>query len=58
MSRTTLHRILSAVGLLCFIVGFLQLLPCLSSVFRSSFSLGQCWSEFLLTLVGALLFTR
>lgn len=58
MSRRTLRRLLSLVGLLVFVVGFLRLLPCLSSVFRSGFPLGQCWSEFLLTVVGAALFTR
>ena len=58
VSRSTLHSVVTVVGLLVFVVGFLQLLACLSSVLRDGFSLGQCWSEFLLALVGALVFTR
>ncbi|WP_410767204.1 hypothetical protein [Haloferax sp. DFSO60] len=56
MTSKTLGRVVTVVGLLAFIAGFMRLLPCLFSLWDESFA--HCWSDFLLTAVGALLFTR
>ena len=56
MPERNVGVVLTIGGLLVFVAGVLQLLPCLSMAFPSH--LGQCWADFLLALVGALLFTR
>jgi hypothetical protein len=58
MSRRGSVGVVSVIGLLAFLFGFLNLLPCLHAVVVFSTPVGDCWSDFLLALVGALLFTR
>lgn len=58
MPTRNLDAVLTIVGLLVFLFGVVNLLPCLHTALTLAFPVGNCWSDFLLALVGALLFTR
>jgi hypothetical protein len=56
MASPDLGVVVTIGGLLVFLAGLSHLLPCLSLTFPTH--LDHCWADFLLTVVGALLFTR